>query len=469
MADNGRLLALAAMGAERVLGVCVPVKPGDTVAMFFDRQTEDCMRVLEQAAHALELRCLKRQVEAAEQTRWAESGQLDPMDEAAIDEARAVLISLSSKDGGMPYRRRLVQHAVDDTRFVGVMPGATLELLAYAVNIDYEKVKQRCDDLAVAMLAGEDAILTTYAPGSNGAAERAHTLRLSLGSFDRSPITSTGIVPLGTWANLPGGETFIAPMEAIAEGSYVLNGAYTGFVLQPDRPLLLEFASGDLVNVRGREEDCEAFRQMLREAAGGRIPPRLGLAELGIGVNEGLDGLTGNALFDEKKEGTAHVAVGENKIYGGVLRSPLHEDFITQSPSLTIDGKKILDRGRYALQPSDWREGRALAEQFGRDLPKEFVLQKTALHGSEDGVGFLRVTRPVGDQRKCVYTVGAADISHDLARLYGLLPPDYESIRYSVLYDRWHRIRGLESDEYIRGLVAVLRRHHLAQVFQADD
>jgi leucyl aminopeptidase (aminopeptidase T) len=464
MGDEGRLRTLAWEGAERVLSECVPLRRGDTVAMFFDEPTEDCALILENAAKSMGLRFDQRRVEAAEQKKWAEAGRLDPEDEWAIEEARAVLISLSSKESGMPYRRNLVRRAVDDMRYVGLMPGATLELLAYAVNIDYEKVERRCDDLAVAMLAGKEAVLTTYLPRHNGTQPKACHLTLDLGGFARSPITSTGIIPLGTWGNLPGGETFIAPLEERASGAYVLNGAYTGRVLEPDRPLLLEFDLGQLVNTGGLAEECETFRAMLRAAGGGCIPKRLGLAELGIGVNEGLEGLTGNALFDEKKEGTAHVAVGDNSIYGGNLQSPLHEDFITQAPSLTIDGKPILDRGRYVLQSSDWREDRRMAERLGRELPREFALQRAGLHGNGDHSGSMRVTRPVGDQRKCAYTVGAADISPDVARLYGLLPPAYESIGYSVLYDKWRRIRGNESDEYVRGLVAVLCRHHLTQI-----
>lgn len=466
MSEEGRLRTLASEGAERILRECLPLNPGDTAAMFFDEQTHECAQLLEEAAQAMDIRFLKRRVEAPEQNRWGQLGKLDPNDESAIEEARAVLISLSSN---MLYRRRLVQRAVDDTRFVGLMPGATLELLAYAVNIDYQRVEKRCDDLAVAMLAGESAVLTTYSPRHNGTAEAEHRLELDLGSFRRSPITSTGIVPLGTWGNLPGGETFIAPLEARAEGAYVLNGAYTGRVLAPGRHLLLQFAGGDLVDISGTEEERGAFQAMLRESGGGAIPARLGLAELGIGVNEGLEGLTGNALFDEKKDGTAHVAVGDNSIYGGTLRSSLHEDFITEAPSLTIDGKPILDRGKYVLQTPDWREDRSKALELGRELLKDFVIQKTGWHGSPDDSGLMRAIRPVGPQRKCVYTVGACDISPDLARLFGLIPPDYESIRYSVLYRRWRKIRGQEGDEYIRGLISVLSRHLLIQVIAIED
>jgi hypothetical protein len=218
------------------------------------------------------------------------------------------------------------------------------------------------------------------------------------------------------------------------------------------------------VEVEGEPEEQSRFQAMLDAAGEGNWRNRLGLAELGIGVNEGLHELTGEAIFDEKKEGTAHIAVGDNSIYGGTMQSPLHEDFITEAPSLAIDGKQILDRGRYVLNVSQWREDRRTAVALGRELPGEFEIQKTALHGNPGRSGEMRVTRYVGAQRKCEYTVGGGDISADLARLYQLLPPASVSIRYSLLSERWRKIRGLEGDEYIRGLLATLCKHGLSEV-----
>lgn len=449
-------------GAKRLLRECVPLSEGETVAMFFDEHTEQCAGVLIDAAQELGLRFTERRVNTDEQVRRSDMC-LDLKDEAAIDESRAVLISLSSRKQGMPYRRSLVRRAVDDYRYVGLMPGASLKLLAYAVDIDYEVVERKCDDLAVAMLEGQSATLTTFSQGNNGTSGNSYDLRLELGGFARSPITSTGIIPLGTWGNLPGGETFIAPIEARAEGTYVLNGAYTGCVMLPGKPLLLRFRAGNLVEVEGEPADCSRFETMLCEAGEGNWCNRLGLAELGIGVNEGLDELTGDAIFDEKKAGTAHIAVGDNSIYGGTLRSPLHEDFITEAPSLSIDGKQILDCGRYVLNVSDGREDEAAAVLLGRGLPAEFEIQKTALHGSVGRAGALRITRYVGAQRKCEYTVGGGDISANLARLYDLLPPAPVSIRYSLLAARWRKIRGRENDDYLRGLVATMCKHGLTE------
>jgi aminopeptidase len=459
--ESDGLRNLALIGAKRMLRECLPLKDGETVAIFCDTQTEDCAKILGEVAQDLGLRFIKRRVEAAEQQRRSHLTKLHPSDESAIEESRAVLISLSSK---MPYRKRLVHRAVDDHRYVGVMPGASLKLLAYAVDIDYEKVERKCDDLAVAMLAGRNAVLTTYVPDRNGTGERSYELHMDLGSFTRSPITSTGIIPLGTWGNLPGGETFIAPMEAQANGAFVLNGAYKGCVILPGKALLLRFVEGILAEVEGEKDDRAQFQAMLDAAGSRNRRNRLGLAELGIGVNEGLYELTGNALFDEKKEGTAHIAVGDNSIYGGTMQSPLHEDFITEAPSLAIDGKVILLRGQYVLNASEWREDRGTAEAMGRELPEEFEIQRTALHGSAGRSGAMRVTRYVGAQRKCEYTVGGIDISADLARLYELLPSASESIRYSLLSERWHMIRGEEGDEYIRGLLATLCKHGLSEI-----
>src|SRR5215467_10672046 len=159
MVPTKKLRAMASSGAERVLRVCLPLKPGETVSMFFDEETADCAKTLGKAAQELGLKFIECRVGAVEQQRRSELATLGPDDEPAIEESRAVLISLSTRKQGLPYRRRLVKRAVDDYRYVGLMPGASLKLLAYAVNIDYDVVERKCDDLAVAMLAGRSAVL----------------------------------------------------------------------------------------------------------------------------------------------------------------------------------------------------------------------------------------------------------------------------------------------------------------------
>ena len=64
------------------------------------------------------------------------------------------------------------------------------------------------------------------------------------------------------------------------------------------------------------------------------------IAELGIGTNDKAV-ITGNILEDEKVLGTAHIALGNNRSYGGKIDVPVHLDGVFHKPTIIVDNKKI--------------------------------------------------------------------------------------------------------------------------------
>jgi len=84
-------------------------------------------------------------------------------------------------------------------------------------------------------------------------------------------VVSTGIIESDTWGNLPGGETFIAPVEGTATGEYLLNGSFTGHVLRDDQPLVLRFDAGRLAGVDGTGIGREASRTPTASEPGPRL------------------------------------------------------------------------------------------------------------------------------------------------------------------------------------------------------
>lgn len=55
----------------------------------------------------------------------------------------------------------------------------------------------------------------------------------------------------------------------------------------------------------------------------------LNVGELGLGLNEKITKPIGYVLTDEKIGGSAHVAIGDNRSYGGTSDSSVHWDFVT--------------------------------------------------------------------------------------------------------------------------------------------
>ena len=59
--------------------------------------------------------------------------------------------------------------------------------------------------------------------------------------------------------------------------------------------------------------------------------------------------LTGNVLEDEKILGTVHIAFGASAGIGGTVSVPIHLDVVILEASLEVDGRRVLDAGRYVL------------------------------------------------------------------------------------------------------------------------
>ncbi|HHX50174.1 MAG TPA: aminopeptidase, partial [Clostridia bacterium] len=67
--------------------------------------------------------------------------------------------------------------------------------------------------------------------------------------------------------------------------------------------------------------------------------------ELGIGLNDQAV-LSGIVLEDEKVVGTVHIALGDNSTFGGTVEVASHLDGVLLKPTLWLDGRRILEKGR---------------------------------------------------------------------------------------------------------------------------
>ncbi|MDX6290711.1 MAG: aminopeptidase [Blastocatellia bacterium] len=414
---------LAIEGARKVLTECISLKTGDVLALFWDETTADTAQLFLKVARDLGIAARPRYVTLEEQTGFSLNDGVSGEDREALDSARGIITCLSNQVAGTAYRTELLRFGTDGGKRFGHMPGANLSVLAHAVNIDYLEASSRCDDLALALTLGEAARLQTYVLGADGSTEESYDLNFQIGGLLRSPITSTGIIPLGTWGNLPGGETFIAPVEDSAAGIFVLNGAFKEHVIKPPARLLLHFEKGRLVRVEGTRDEEAAFNAILDFARSRGDSYYDSMAELGIGVNPGIKELTGNALFDEKCYGTAHIAIGDSSRYGGLYSSCIHEDLISRGPSLWVDGEPILSKGKDAFDPLQWRETLDECVLGCEPLDPDCVVARTVIAAEKGAYGRLRVRRHVSAGRVGIYHIGEASTSRLLAQLYSMIPP----------------------------------------------
>jgi aminopeptidase len=147
------------------------------------------------------------------------------------------------------------------------------------------------------------------------------------------------------FGNMPGGELFMCPVETSAQGTI----AFTEFPAvrggRQLRGVRLRFADGVVVDAAAETEEAYLLETLDTDAGARRI------GELGIGANPAIDRHLGNVHFDEKIDGTVHIAVGSGFAHiGGTNESAVHWDIVKDlrpGGRIELDGRVIQENGKW--------------------------------------------------------------------------------------------------------------------------
>jgi aminopeptidase len=145
--------------------------------------------------------------------------------------------------------------------------------------------------------------------------------------------------------NVPGGEFFYSPVEDSAEGVVTFGefpADYYGAVVQGVR---LRFEGGRVVEATAATNEAFLIATLDTDEGARR------LGELGIGCNPGIQDHMGHPAFDEKIDGTVHLAVGAGFAFvGGTNQSAVHWDMVKElrrGGRIELDGKLVQENGRW--------------------------------------------------------------------------------------------------------------------------
>jgi aminopeptidase len=146
---------------------------------------------------------------------------------------------------------------------------------------------------------------------------------------------------------MPGGEVFYSPIEDSAQGVIEFRefpAVYYGHEVDGVR---LVFDAGRIVDASARAGE-EFLIRTLDTDEGSR-----GLGELGIGCNPGIQRFMKNVAFDEKIDGTIHLAVGNSYTFtGGKNESSVHWDIVKDlraEGQIYADGRLVQENGVWSL------------------------------------------------------------------------------------------------------------------------
>lgn len=167
----------------------------------------------------------------------------------------------------------------------------------------------------------------------------ATDLRLSIDG--RSPEVDAGS------SNMPGGEFFLSPIEDSANG-VVSFGEFPAVHLGRElHGITLRFEDGVVVDASATTEEAFLIETLDTDAGARR------LGEFGVGCNPGITRYMRNGLFDEKIDGTIHLAVGMGyPETGGTNESAVHWDIVKDLRSggrIELDGRVVQENGSWRI------------------------------------------------------------------------------------------------------------------------
>jgi aminopeptidase len=198
-----------------------------------------------------------------------------------------------------------------------------------ACLLDWERERERMSGYAERFDAGE-------------------TVRIVGGGTDLtlSIVGRSGLVDDAHY-NVPGGEFFYSPVEDSAEGVIEVSefpAVYQGAICEGVR---LRFEAGKVVDASARANEDYLIGALDTDEGARR------LGELGIGCNPGIQRHTRNTLFDEKIDGTVHLALGAGLAFvGGLNQSAVHWDMVKdlrRGGRIELDGVVVQQDGAWAL------------------------------------------------------------------------------------------------------------------------
>lgn len=303
---------------------CLTVKKSETVLVVTDDTNRKIAEIFYRAA-----RPLCRDAVLMVMPERENNGQ-EPPDEvaSAMKKSDAVFLITTKSLSHTQARKQASQAGAR----IASMPGVTLDMMARTIDIDYRKMEQIGKRLCSTLNSASEVLIKT---------ELGTNLVFSIKGRRAEP--DTGIINnAGGFTNLPAGEVYLAPVEGTAQGQLVVDGSIgdTGIL---KKPMVIAISNGYAVGMKGGREAKNLWDML--SIYGQKA---FNVAEFGIGINPQAT-ITGNILEDEKALTTIHIAFGDSSGFGGKVTVPSHQDGIVRNPSVWVDGKQLMNKGKLKI------------------------------------------------------------------------------------------------------------------------
>jgi len=327
-------------GVKQAVENCLKVKTGENVVIITDTETMEIGSALKTAID---------KITADIQFFVMEDFGERPIDyPQAIDDAiKAADVSIYAAQGVegelQTFRRHMLKAIEANTKLRhGHMIGITPEIMKDGMCSDYKEI-QRVSRLVYEKVKNAKKIRVVTERGNDFVAEFSPELKW---------LIEDGDIPPGDWRNLPDGEVCTSPVNV--NGTVIFDGCLGDFFTErygslESTPVFIEVENGraikESIQCKNEQLGTEFTRYLFENDQNSN---RVG--EFAIGTNTGLTKLIYNLLQDEKFP-SVHIAFGSplpGKT-GADWDSKSHVDGMIKDPTIYVDGKVLMDKGRFCL------------------------------------------------------------------------------------------------------------------------
>jgi leucyl aminopeptidase (aminopeptidase T) len=218
-------------------------------------------------------------------------------------------------------------------KYIG-MPDITVDTLTKgAATADYKEVGRITAAIAKILTEGSEAWITS-----------GFGTDLTFSIEGRKAVELAGVFKPGSIACFPDGESPMAPVEGTANGKMVIDSSLHQ-IGRVKNPVIMTVENGVVTKIEGGEQ-AEMLIQILKTRGDKNS---FNISEFAVGTNP-CARIIDNVSEDKKRLGSIHIALGDNITLGGCTRSATHIDGVMGFPSLWIDKKQIIDKGKLLIK-----------------------------------------------------------------------------------------------------------------------
>lgn len=316
----------AVQAASRLLKVGACVKPSESLLIISDTNVDPMIPL---TIARVGMRLTDEVVTVSMKPIALPGGEPPPSIAAAMMNSDIVICATSTTLFHSNAKREACKNGTRLISMTGIIPSVFTSSAMFA---DFDKQKSITEKVAERFSLARHIRVTT---------DRGTDLGMDV--VGRSGFAATGICRNpGDAVGFPDIEAYIAPIEKSVNGRFVVDGS-TSVTGLANKCITLDIKDGKAQRITGGKA-----KKLFHTLKSTKSSKSFQVGEFGIGLNP-LAQFRGAIIEDEGVLGTAHIALGDNHLFGGRNEASIHVDMVAREARVELDGTALLIRRRLLI------------------------------------------------------------------------------------------------------------------------